>query len=68
MPGNPTEYRERALRCIELAAAARTKRLTATFLNLAESWQALARNLEGNKGIVDGDGAFRKRGRLSLGR
>jgi len=68
MPANPREYREHALRCLELAGTARTKHLTAIFLNLAESWQALARNLEGDKGIVDDDRAFRKRGRLSLGR
>jgi hypothetical protein len=37
MPGNSKEYRMRAARCAELAVAARSPRLKATFLALSKS-------------------------------
>jgi len=49
MPGNPTECRNHALFCTELAAAARTRRSKALFLDLSQSWERLATQLEDAK-------------------
>jgi hypothetical protein len=41
MPGNPMECRRHALRCAELAMAARTPQLKTMFLELSKNWKAL---------------------------
>jgi hypothetical protein len=46
MPGNPTECRKHALFCTELAAAAWTRRSKVLFLELSQSWERLAIQLE----------------------
>ena len=46
MPVDPKECRKRALICTELAAAARTARSKALFLELSQSWEKLAIQLE----------------------
>jgi hypothetical protein len=46
MPGDPKGCRRRAARCAELAVAARTPQLKATFLNLSKSGKKLAIQLE----------------------
>jgi hypothetical protein len=46
MPGDPKECRRRAARCAELAVAARTPQLRATFLELSKNWEKLAMQLE----------------------
>jgi hypothetical protein len=59
MRGNPREYRMRALRCAELAVAARAPQLKATFLALSKNWEKPAIQLED---------AFAKRTEKILGR
>jgi hypothetical protein len=39
MPGNPNECRKHAARCAEMAVAARTPQLKATFLELSKNWE-----------------------------
>jgi hypothetical protein len=46
MPGDPKECRRNAARCAELALAARTPQLRATFLELSKNWKKLAIQLE----------------------
>jgi undecaprenyl pyrophosphate synthase len=46
MPGDPKECRRRAAWCAELAVAARTPQLRATFLELSKNWEKLAIQLE----------------------
>ena len=46
MPGDPKECRRRAARCAELAVAAHTPQLRATFLELSKNWEKLAIQLE----------------------
>jgi hypothetical protein len=46
MPGDPKQCREHAARCAELAVAARTPQLKATFLGLSKNWEKLAIQLE----------------------
>ena len=46
MPVDPKEFRKHALFCTELAAAARTARSKALFLELSQSWEELAIQLE----------------------
>jgi hypothetical protein len=46
MPDNFKEYRMHAARYAELAVAARTPQLKATFLALSKSWEKLAIQLE----------------------
>ena len=46
MPVDPKECRKHALFCTELAAAARTARSKALFLELSQSWEKLAIQLE----------------------
>ena len=46
MPVDPKECRKHALFCTELAAAARTTRSKALFLELSLSWEKLAIQLE----------------------
>jgi hypothetical protein len=49
MPVDPKECRKHALFCTELAAAARTARWKVLFLELSESWERLAIQLEDAK-------------------
>jgi hypothetical protein len=46
MPGDPKECRKHAARCAEMAVAARTPQLKATFLGLSKHWEKLAIQLE----------------------
>ena len=46
MPGDPKECRRHAARCAELAVAARTPHLKATFLALSKNWESFAIQLE----------------------
>jgi hypothetical protein len=46
MTRNPKEYRRHAARCAELAIAARTPQLKATFLGLSKNWEKFAIDLE----------------------
>jgi hypothetical protein len=46
MPGDPKECRRNAVRCAELAIAARTLQLRTTFLELSKNWEKLAIQLE----------------------
>jgi hypothetical protein len=46
MPGNSKQYRMHAARCAELAVAARSPQLKATFLALSKCWEKLAIQLE----------------------
>jgi len=49
MSVDPKECRKHALFCTELAAAARTGRSKALFLELSQSWERLATQLEDAK-------------------
>jgi hypothetical protein len=42
MPGDPKEYRKHALRCAELAVAARPLQLKTPFLKLSKNWEKFA--------------------------
>jgi hypothetical protein len=44
--GDPKECRRHAARCAEMAVAARTPQLKATFLGLSKNWETLAIQLE----------------------
>jgi len=46
MPGNPKECRQHAKNCRRLAAESRTGSGRNTFLNLADTWERLAADLE----------------------
>jgi hypothetical protein len=46
MPGDPKECRKHAARCAEMAVAAYTPHLRATFLELSKHWEQLAIQLE----------------------
>jgi hypothetical protein len=46
MPFNPKECRQHAARCAEMAIAAHTPQLRATFLGLSKNWEKLAIQLE----------------------
>jgi hypothetical protein len=46
MPGDPKECRKHAARCAEMAVAAHTPQLKATFLELSKNWEKLAIQLE----------------------
>jgi hypothetical protein len=46
MLGDPKECRRHAARCAEMAVAARTPQLKATFLGLSKNWETLAIQLE----------------------
>jgi hypothetical protein len=46
MPGDPTECRENAACCREMAARAPSAAARETFHNLADSWERLALQLE----------------------
>jgi hypothetical protein len=48
MPGDLTEYREQASRCLELARKAEDSSTKEIYANLAASWLALAEEWEKN--------------------
>jgi len=47
MPGNPKECRQHAAKCRELASAAPNQEAREAFIDLAETWEGLAAELEG---------------------
>jgi len=53
MPGDPRECRERAARCLELAAEAVNDGIKQTFLRIAKHWQLLAEELERARSVLD---------------
>ena len=46
MPSDPTECRENAACCVELAVAAKTEHLRVILVELSRSWEKLAIDLE----------------------
>jgi len=58
MPGDPKECREHAKNCVELAEHASTAQGRQKFIDLAETWLKLAREIEGVQGFLEAmDGA-----------
>jgi hypothetical protein len=57
MPGDPTECRENAACCREMAARAPSAAARETFHNLADSWERLALQLENAQVLVKSMGA-----------
>ena len=55
MPGDPTECREHALRCLELAKSATSPQAKAKFLNLASSWTHLATDLVAMGALIEAE-------------
>jgi hypothetical protein len=55
MPGDPRECRERAARCLELAASTANEGIKQLFLSISKQWEALAAELERAKKIIDDD-------------
>ena len=53
MPGNPKECRIYALRCADLAQAARTPELKSTLIDLSKNWHKLAIELERSAALLD---------------
>ena len=66
MPGDPKEYRKHALRCAQLAIAARTPQLKAMFLELSKNWEKLAIQLEDGFAKVAESEAIRSNVRQSI--
>jgi hypothetical protein len=58
MPGDPNECRLRAARCSDLAQAATMPEARQHFLNLAQSWNRLASELEAAQRFLDAMGAL----------
>jgi hypothetical protein len=52
MPGNPTECREHAKRCLALAAEASSPLAKAQFQNLAQTWMDLANEIDRTKRLL----------------
>jgi hypothetical protein len=55
MPGDPKECRQHAFRCLNLAKSASTPQAKQKFLQLADHWTMLARDLEELKAILEAD-------------
>ncbi len=53
MPGDPRECREHALRCLALAKTASSPQVKAKFLDLANTWNKLAADLEATQAIME---------------
>jgi len=66
VPGNSKEYRMQAARCAELAVAARTPQLKATFLALSKNWEKLAVQLEDADAKLTESEVIRSKARQSL--
>ena len=58
MPGDPKECRQRAARCLELAADAANDGIKQMFLGLARHWEMLAVELERTKKLLDDEDGF----------
>jgi hypothetical protein len=52
MPGDPSECREHAKSCLQLAAEAHSSQAKETFESLAESWLRLAADLESARALL----------------
>ena len=52
MPGNPKECRQHAANCRQFAAESISVSGRDAFLNLAETWERLARELEGAESFI----------------
>jgi hypothetical protein len=66
MTGDPKECRGRAVRCPELAVAARTPQLKAMFLELSKNWEKLAIQSEDTFARICESEAIRSNVRESL--
>jgi hypothetical protein len=66
MVANSKECRRHAVRCAELAMAARTPQMKATFLGLSKNWETLAISLEDAFGRVEEEKIVRSQARRSL--
>jgi len=66
MTRSPKEYRRYAAHCAELAMAARTPQLKATFLGLSKNWKKFAIDLEAAFGRGTGAAVARSGVRKSL--
>jgi hypothetical protein len=62
MPGDPKECRERAKRCMELAAATDNAALKQSLLDLANKWTRLADDLEATRRMLDALGKSKEPG------
>jgi hypothetical protein len=61
MPGDPIECRNNALRCADLALAARTPELKQTLNELSRSWTKLAIGLEYTIALLNDDAPVPKK-------
>jgi hypothetical protein len=52
MPGDPKECRQHALRCLELAKTASSPQVKSKFLDLANTWNRLAADLEETQALM----------------
>lgn len=53
MPGNPTEAREHAAKCMLIAETSTSPTVQQTFLDLAKQWDRLANELERALDLLD---------------
>ena len=53
MPGDPRECRQRAMRCLQLAADASNESVKEKFVSLAATWQSLANQLEATQALIE---------------
>lgn len=53
MPGDPRECRERAARCLELAAETANEGVKQMLLSIAKQWETLAMELERAKRVLN---------------
>jgi hypothetical protein len=53
MPGNPTEAREHAAKCMLIAETSTSPTVQQTFVDLAKQWDRLANELEKALGLLD---------------
>jgi hypothetical protein len=53
MPGDPSECREHAKSCLQLAAEAHSSQSKETFESLAETWLRLAADLEQARALLE---------------
>ena len=53
MPGDPSECREHAKSCLQLAAEAHSSQAKETFESLAGTWLRLAADLEQSRALLE---------------
>jgi hypothetical protein len=53
MPGNPTEAREHAAKCLLIAETSTSPTVQQTFIDLANQWNRLANELENALQLLD---------------